>query len=76
MLEWFARASEDEKEIMLHVAYGPWLARNDEREERKISQPHEILATVKVKLTDCKLAHEMRVPQLEPKNHPKIEMDG
>ena len=41
LLDWLAGASEEEKDILLHAAYGLWLARNDARDGKRIAQPHE-----------------------------------
>ncbi|KAE8799315.1 WD repeat domain phosphoinositide-interacting protein 3 [Hordeum vulgare] len=67
LLEWLAASIDDEKELMLQATYGLWLARNNTREGRKLQQPHKIIDSLKVQLSDWKAANETRVSQLEPK---------
>ncbi|KAE8792786.1 hypothetical protein D1007_32655 [Hordeum vulgare] len=68
-----ATAADHEKELMLQATYGLWLARNNTREGRKLQQPHEIIDSLKVQLSDWKAANETRVSQPEPKTIQKWE---
>ena len=67
LLEWLVVAADNDKELMLHATYGLWLARNNTREGRKLQQPHEIIDSLKVQLSDWKAANETSVSQPEPK---------
>ncbi|KAE8775140.1 hypothetical protein D1007_52345 [Hordeum vulgare] len=68
-----AAAADHEKELMLQATYGLWLARNNTREGWKLQQPHEIIDSLKVQLSDWKAANETRVSQPEPKTIQKWE---
>ena len=46
LLEWFATANEDEREMMIHSVYAMWLARNETRDGRRIEAPREIIERV------------------------------
>ncbi|KAE8767829.1 hypothetical protein D1007_60764 [Hordeum vulgare] len=62
-----AAAADHEKELMLQATYGLWLARNNTREGPKLLQPHEIIDSLKVQLSDWNAANETRVSQSKPK---------
>ncbi|KAE8793880.1 hypothetical protein D1007_31470 [Hordeum vulgare] len=68
-----AAVADHEKELMLQATYGLWLARNNTREGRKLQQPHEIIDSLKVQLSDWKAANKTRVSQPEPKTIQKWE---
>ncbi|KAE8770747.1 hypothetical protein D1007_57474 [Hordeum vulgare] len=68
-----AAAADHEKELMLQATYGLWLARNNTREGRKLQQPHEIIDSLMVQLSDWKAANETSVSQPEPKTIQKWE---
>ena len=58
LLDWFARAEDDEKEVMLQAAYSFWLARNEARDGRNIVLAHEITATVQMHVAEWRASHE------------------
>ncbi|KAE8772546.1 hypothetical protein D1007_55463 [Hordeum vulgare] len=68
-----AAAADHEKDLMLQATYGLWLARNNTREGQKLQQPHEIIDSLNVQLSDWKAGNKTRVLQLEPKTIRKWE---
>lgn len=86
LLDWFSRASGDEREVMIQVTYGLWLARNEARDGERIAPPHEIIATVVAHMHEWKEVHanqkQPATPQPRPRWHVpdegwvKVNADG
>ncbi|KAI5005258.1 hypothetical protein ZWY2020_032501 [Hordeum vulgare] len=73
LLGWFDAASDDERALMIQAVYGLWLARNNARDGRSIVKPAEIVASIKIQLTDWKTCHETKASTREPKPVQKWE---
>lgn len=61
LLNWFEGASAEERETLVQASYGLWLARNDARDGKKISPPHEIMELVARHMQEWKRAHQPKV---------------
>ena len=46
MAQWISKVDDEQREMMMHRVYGPWLARNNARDAKKIQSPHEISYSV------------------------------
>ncbi|XP_020162165.1 uncharacterized protein [Aegilops tauschii subsp. strangulata] len=86
LLGWFAGATDEEKEAMIHSVYGLWLARNEARDGKKIASPHEITESVWEHMSEWRSLHAPKVrvpvPKIAEKWKPpdegwlKINSDG
>lgn len=57
LLDWFADASDEEREAMIQATYGLWLARNEARDGKRIAPPHEIIAMVVAHMSEWRAVH-------------------
>jgi ribonuclease HI len=63
LLDWFAGASDSEREAMIQATYGLWLARNEARDGRRIAPPHEIMHSVDTYMQEWRAVHAV-VPRM------------
>ncbi|XP_073358054.1 uncharacterized protein [Aegilops tauschii subsp. strangulata] len=65
LLEWFAQAEDLERSVMVQAVYTLWLARNEARDGRKITEPHELSTRVATYLNEWAEVHKKEARQRE-----------
>lgn len=73
LAQWFAQAGQDEKALMIQGVYAIWLARNEARDGRRISDAREVAKSARHFLLEWDQAHV--TVHREPGWH-KVNIDG